>query len=156
MNHAKSAVSVVSKPAGRAKSWTLPIWKSATRQVWKPAPRYYCGSFVTLIAMIMLAHSALSGEALNTTSNRPPCCAKEMVACAPLPDRSLYQLESWWTNDSGAGLRLTALRGRPQIMTMFFANCGYACPILVHDMKRIEAALPENARTNCRLSSRLL
>src|SRR5262245_37699002 len=31
---------------------------------------------------------------------------------------------------------------------MFFANCEYACPILVHDMKRIEAALPENLRAN--------
>jgi protein SCO1/2 len=31
---------------------------------------------------------------------------------------------------------------------MFFASCEFACPILVNDMKRIEAALPENARTN--------
>ena len=29
---------------------------------------------------------------------------------------------------------------------MFFASCTYACPIIVHDMKRIEAALPEKMR----------
>jgi protein SCO1/2 len=31
---------------------------------------------------------------------------------------------------------------------MFFANCNYACPILLNDMRRIEAALPEGLCTN--------
>ncbi len=35
----KSAVSRVSKPAGRATLNDLPIWKSAIQQVWKPALR---------------------------------------------------------------------------------------------------------------------
>jgi len=35
----KSAVSRVSKPAGRAFSSTLPTWESAIQQVWKPALR---------------------------------------------------------------------------------------------------------------------
>jgi protein SCO1 len=103
---------------------------------------------VALIFAMTLARSVVAGEATNLASNRPACCLKEIAACAPLPDRSLYQLDSLWTNDSGAGLRLTSLRGRPQIVTMFFANCGYACPLLVNDMKRIEAALPASARTN--------
>jgi protein SCO1/2 len=29
---------------------------------------------------------------------------------------------------------------------MFFASCTYACPIIVHDMQRIESALPESVR----------
>ena len=29
---------------------------------------------------------------------------------------------------------------------MFFASCQYACPILVHDVQRIEAALPSGQR----------
>ncbi len=76
------------------------------------------------------------------------CCTKELQASAPLPDRSLYQIGSIWTNDSRAAVQLTTLRGRPQIVTMFFASCEFACPILVNDMKRIETALPENIRTN--------
>jgi cytochrome oxidase Cu insertion factor (SCO1/SenC/PrrC family) len=40
-----------------------------------------------------------------------------------------------------------ALRGRVQVVVMFFANCQYACPLLVHDMKEIESALPEAVRT---------
>ena len=29
---------------------------------------------------------------------------------------------------------------------MFFANCRYACPIIVNDLKRIESALAKDAR----------
>jgi len=47
----KSAESRVSKPVGRAFSSTLPTWKSAIQQVWKPAlragtPRRRAGSAV--------------------------------------------------------------------------------------------------------------
>jgi protein SCO1/2 len=31
---------------------------------------------------------------------------------------------------------------------MFFASCQFTCPITVSDVQRIEAALPENLRTN--------
>lgn len=78
----------------------------------------------------------------------PACCRKPLTADAPLPDRSIYQVTSLWTNDLNAQLELGSLRGKPVILTMFFAQCEFACPLLVHDMKRIEAALPENVRTN--------
>jgi protein SCO1/2 len=31
---------------------------------------------------------------------------------------------------------------------MFFASCQFTCPLTVSDMRRIEAALPQNIRTN--------
>jgi protein SCO1 len=43
-------------------------------------------------------------------------------------------------------VQLSGLRGRPQVVVLFFASCTAACPILVHDLQRIEAALPEAAR----------
>ena len=33
-------------------------------------------------------------------------------------------------------------------MALFFTHCEFACPILVHDLHRIEAALPPGARDN--------
>jgi len=39
----KSAVSRISKSAGRPRFIALPTWKSATQQVWKPALRLYHG-----------------------------------------------------------------------------------------------------------------
>ena len=99
----------------------------------------------TLIAVMLSVHLGFAAE---PPIEKAACCAKEIAATTPLPDRSLYQLDSTWTNDTAIPLKLVSLKGRVQVMTMFFANCEYACPILVHDMKRIEAALPENIRTN--------
>lgn len=98
----------------------------------------------SLIALAMA--SALACAAL--AADQPPCCNKEIAPAAPLSDRSLYQLESSWTNDAGGAVRLGSLRGRPQVVSMFFASCQFTCPVLVNDMKRIESALPENLRTN--------
>lgn len=74
-----------------------------------------------------------------------PCCA-ELKPDAPLPARSLYQLDATWTTDAGQNLHLSALRGRPVVMAMFFAQCEYACPILVQDIQRLRMALPETIR----------
>jgi protein SCO1/2 len=63
-------------------------------------------------------------------------------------DKSLYQTESKWTTDTGKRIKLGELKGKPQVVAMFFANCQYACPIIVNDMKRIEAALTADQRTN--------
>lgn len=86
------------------------------------------------------------GCVTSNLSRTSSCCSEEVAAAQPLSDRSLYQIESSWTNDAGAALKLVSLRGRPQVVTMFFARCEYACPVLVHDMKKVEAALPENLR----------
>ena len=101
----------------------------------------------TFVALALASAGGCAGPA-TLSSNTSACCAKEPAATRPLPDRSLYQLDSSWTNDVGAAVKLVSFRGRPQIVTMFFASCEYACPLLVHDMRRIEAALSENVRTN--------
>jgi protein SCO1/2 len=65
----------------------------------------------------------------------------------PLAEKSLYQLDSTWTNDNGKTVQLSSLRGRPQIVAMFFASCQFTCPLTVAQMKQIEAALPPETRT---------
>jgi len=75
----------------------------------------------------------------------PSCCAKTEPA-AVFSDKSLYQTESQWTTDANKHIKLADLKGRPQVVVMFFASCQYACPILVHDLSRIEAALKPELR----------
>ncbi|MEO8429773.1 MAG: SCO family protein, partial [Verrucomicrobiota bacterium] len=75
------------------------------------------------------------------------CCATNAApATTTFTDKSLYQLDSTWTTDTGEPMKLGALGGRVQLVAMFFASCQYACPVIVHDMKRLAAALPESAR----------
>jgi protein SCO1/2 len=76
-----------------------------------------------------------------------PCCT-ELAAARPLSAKSLYQLDVTWTNDAGQAVSLASFRGRPLTLAMIFASCEYACPVLVDDIRRMRALLPEEARAN--------
>ena len=78
---------------------------------------------------------------LLATEPLPPCCRPALAMGKPT-DTSLYLLDSAWTSDVGRQIKLGALRGRPQIVALFFTHCEYACPILVGELKTIESRLP--------------
>jgi protein SCO1/2 len=61
-------------------------------------------------------------------------------------DFSLYHLDAAWLDQHGNQRQLASLGGRVQVVAMVYTNCGYACPRIVADMKRIEAELPPEAR----------
>lgn len=78
-------------------------------------------------------------------SEKPPCC-RELPPSGKYTDRSLYQLESTWTSDMGRQVKLGVLRGRPQVLALFFTSCEFACPLTVNAMQRIEKELPNELR----------
>lgn len=94
-------------------------------------------SLLSLCALCVLAAPIRAEEAA--------CCAEEPAA-APLSARSLYQLEAAFTNDRNESITLASFRGKPVLLTMFFASCGYACPLLVSDMTRIRELVPPELR----------
>lgn len=100
----------------------------------------------TFLLLAALAF-AVAQSGCSTVSKVPACCAKTVEVSRPVSEASLYQLDSSWTNDKAIELKLGSLGERPLVVTMFFAKCEYACPVLVHDMKRVEAALPEEVRS---------
>lgn len=65
-----------------------------------------------------------------------------LSADEPLTGSSVYLLEERWTDHLGAERQLAELRGTPQAIAMVYTNCGSACPQIVADMKRLEAAFP--------------
>ena len=84
------------------------------------------------------------------------CCAakpavKKDDCCAPMEaatfsKASLYQLEAAFTDDGGRPVTLGELRGRPVVLSMFFASCNYACPLTVTNMQAIREQLPAAVR----------
>jgi protein SCO1/2 len=72
------------------------------------------------------------------------CCAT--MDAAPFTKESIYQLDGKFTDDSGRPVTLGELRGRPVVLDLFFASCGYACPLTVTDMLAIQAQLPAEVR----------
>jgi protein SCO1/2 len=110
----------------------------------------------------LLAADTLAPSGASTPPREEPnpaaCCAPEAKAdakdaccstpvdAAPFSAKSLYQTDVAFADDSGRAFRLGELRGRPVVLTMFFASCGYACPLLVSDMQAIRAKLPAGVR----------
>ena len=97
----------------------------------------------TPITILLLTASAFATEPAKPAAkeSEPPCCRVALDLGKPT-DKSLYLLDSTWTSDVDRQIKLGALRGRPQIVAMFFTHCEYACPILVGELKAIEAKLP--------------
>lgn len=95
--------------------------------------------------LVLNLELAVAADAGRTSTNRPACCRELAITNAPT-DKSIYQLESRWTSDMGKTVPLAVLRGRPQVLALFFSNCEFACPLIVHDMKRIQEELPAHVR----------
>lgn len=62
---------------------------------------------------------------------------------APLSNASLYQHDAIWETDAETTATLADLRGTPVALAMVYADCGTACPMIVHDMKQIGKAAGE-------------
>jgi protein SCO1/2 len=116
---------------------------------------------VILSILLVTASQALASAAPSSASTPVPaaCCVVPQVAdaCCAIPtassttaaapsSRSLYQLDSSWTNDAGEHVQLAAFRGQPVIVAMFFAQCEYACPMIVADIERARKLLPPAVR----------
>jgi protein SCO1/2 len=100
------------------------------------------------VAALLVASTLFAAESPATDSSQRSCCAQRLDSAIPLLEKSLYQLDTAWTNDSSQVVKLASLRGRPQVIAMFFASCQYTCPLLVFQMKQLEASLPPTLRTN--------
>jgi protein SCO1/2 len=67
-------------------------------------------------------------------------------AARPLPGDSVYQLEVRLTDQDGHRQALSARRGRPQLVTMFYASCQMVCPMIIDSMRATREALDPVAR----------
>jgi protein SCO1/2 len=68
-----------------------------------------------------------------------------------LPGTSIYNLDISFTDQRGSQLSLGALRGHPVLIAMFYASCTTICPMLIEQIKRIDAALDADARQQTRI-----
>lgn len=94
----------------------------------------------TIVLSLLLAARAFAAEPA-----RDACCAA--MTATPFTRNSLYQADAAFTTDAGRAFTLGELRGRPVVLTMFFASCGFACPLLVTDMQAIQGRLSAGLRS---------
>ena len=63
------------------------------------------------------------------------------AAATALPGASLYHLQAGLTDQHGQSLQWASLRGKPQLVSMFYTSCHYVCPLIVDSGKAIEKTL---------------
>lgn len=101
--------------------------------------------FAVACSILFSLQTIPGAESKPAAKEKPPCC-REIEGTGHYTDKSLYQLESTWTSDVEKKVKLGVLQGHIQVVALFFASCEFACPLTVHDMKAVQAALPENLR----------
>jgi len=72
-------------------------------------------------------------------------------APAALPSDSIYHLSMALRDPQGKLAQLAAWRGHPVLIAMVYTSCKSVCPLIVADLKRIEAALSPVARERTRV-----
>ena len=107
---------------------------------------------IVLSALLVLNFTVhvipISSKVKSENKNEHLCCSEHEAGS--VSDNSIYQLNSQWINQDGQTVSLKSFIGKPVVLTMFFANCTYACPLLVNDMQRMESSLSANNKNNYR------
>lgn len=65
--------------------------------------------------------------------------------------QSVYHVDARWTTHNNTEMTLSELNGTPVIMAMMYGSCTTACPVLVHDVKRLYDALDPVAQKQIKL-----
>lgn len=80
--------------------------------------------------------SVAAGQHEETKS----CCASEMGS-NEYSEYSVFLLDGKWKSESNNNVDWSSLKGSNYVVTMIFTNCTYACPVIVNDIKKVEAGL---------------
>lgn len=60
-------------------------------------------------------------------------------------DMSIYHLPAKWETQNGNTINLSDLKGNVLVVVMIYTSCKMACPVLIGEMKNIEATVKERA-----------
>jgi protein SCO1/2 len=102
--------------------------------------------FIGLLALGLFV-SCNNSNSEKTTEDTT--LAKEKKATGEtIPEMSIYNRPSHWTNQNGEEIELKDLRGKVVAMVMIYTSCKAACPRLVADMRNIEKQIPEEKKEN--------
>jgi protein SCO1/2 len=63
-----------------------------------------------------------------------------------LPGSSLYYLEAPLVDQHGQAMAWTSLKGKPQLVSLFYASCHMTCPLILESAKQVQQQLPTEAQ----------
>ncbi len=75
----------------------------------------------------------------------------ESVDAEALPGDSIYHLDAKLIDQNGETVPLSVFAGQPVLISMFYASCPAACPMLIRDIVSLEDALTPAERARVRV-----
>jgi protein SCO1 len=94
-----------------------------------------------LVCVLSITALSLFGGAASHADTNAAMPGMYSFAVAPISGDSLYQLPVQLTAADGANFKLSSLRGKPLIVTMFYSRCTSVCPLLTHELQQLMARL---------------
>ena len=123
-------------------------------------PAYHAGRVVVYgVALALLALLALptgcrpvSAEpaAATATASDADAAASAAAGAALAARGSLHDLAGRWRDQDGGERTLASTAAPVRVVAMVYASCAHTCPLLVGDMKRLEASLDAARRADVR------
>lgn len=97
--------------------------------------------------------SASMGPAPAASASSPESVVNGHVLAAVdvVRGASIYDLRSPYVDQSGQPTHIDRHRGHPTLIAMFYGSCPSACPKLIGNVRKIEAALSPSARDDLRV-----
>jgi protein SCO1/2 len=94
-----------------------------------------------LVCVLSVTALWLFGGAASHADTNATMPGMYLPAVEPISGDSLYQLPVELTAANGASLKLSSLRGKPLIVTMFYSRCTSVCPMLTHELQLLMSRL---------------
>lgn len=105
-----------------------------------------------LFKWILAVQVAFLLVALPGHASKPNLPSKESENYS-LPQDSIFLIEDYsnskerWVNQDGKTKSLRDFQGKISIVSMIYTGCQFSCPLIIAKMKSIEAALPNNLKS---------
>lgn len=98
---------------------------------------------------------AVAGLLAAGVAVAPPAAAQghrhEAMEAAPPRGDSVYALSASLVDQRGRTVGLDLFRGHPVLISMFYASCPDACPLLIADLQRMERELSPRIKADLRI-----
>jgi protein SCO1/2 len=120
------------------------FWWAPLRGVLRERPRAFLGWFGVAT---VVATGAVGGLTLLGT----PADATEPVVNVASLRTTLRPPVIELTAHTGEPVELAALRGKVVLITSIYSTCGYACPMIMAQVKRVVERVPEATRDDLRV-----
>lgn len=110
------------------------VWWRPLRKILSERPRAVLPYVVAAVAIVAAGSFALVASRREARADEPTFPARALRTSLPPP---LVEL----TDQEGAPVSLSAMRGRVVMLTGVYASCSYACPMILGQAKRAIGAL---------------